>query len=294
MTRDIVTLRPGMPVHEAWQMMLHNKIKALPVVDTDDKVVGILTDGDLLERAGIQQRLSVAVRLDETATNGEIDRLAQSTLLVLDVMTKPVITIRDDDSLGLATTKMVKAGLKRLPVIDSTQKLVGMLSRLDILRQVAQTTETMHTQPGQNGPGRTVADVMTTDIPMVNQDDDLSTMIEKFAMTDSHRLIVVDADKKPIGLISDSDIVARVQPVHRQSILDSLRRIGKPPAGKETALELMSQGVLTVPPETSIVSATRIMLAEARKWVVVVDENQHPLGLVDRQILLEAMVTLKG
>ena len=133
---------------------------------------------------------------------------------------------------------------------------------------------------------------MSADIPSINQDDDLATIIEKFSQTDSHRLVVVSSEGKAIGLVSDSDIVARVQPPLRRGILDSLRRIGKPPAeGKETAYDLMSPGPLTAPPDLAVVEALKMMLAEARKWLVIIDEKGKPLGLVDRQIMLEAIAS---
>ena len=86
MTREVVTLAPEMPVAEAWQKMLDTLLKALPVVDKDGAVVGILTDEDLLERAGLQQRLSVAERLDVSTLKEEIARLGASSLTVADVM----------------------------------------------------------------------------------------------------------------------------------------------------------------------------------------------------------------
>jgi CBS-domain-containing membrane protein len=291
MTHPVVTLSPETPVHLAWKGMLENTLKAMPVVDSNQKVVGILTDEDLLERAGIQQRLSVAIRLDAAELNQEIHALETSPLKVADVMSHPVSTILAKESLGVATARMVKSGLKRLPVVDHDGKLVGVLSRLDILHQVANTP---HSEPGTplpSGAVRTIADVMSSEIPMVNQDDDLATIIEKFTKTASNRLIVADAKGKAIGLISDSDVVSRVQPAKRRSIQEALRRIGKAPAGKENAYDLMSPGPLTAAPDLPVADAVKKMLAESRKWLVVVDVYGKPLGLVDRQILLEAITS---
>lgn len=289
MTKNVLTLTPDMSVHQAWKKMLENQIKAMPVLDQAGKVVGILTDEDLLERAGIQQRLSVAIRLDSADIKQELHSLEGSRLIVSDVMTKPVATVKDGETLGVATSQMVKSGLKRLPVVNEDDKLVGVLSRLDVLQQVANNPYAVPTTQLPYGAVRTVEDIMSSNIPMANQDDDLSTIIEKFSMTNSHRLIVVDSNGKAIGLISDSDVVARVQPVKRRGILDAFLQIGKPPAGKETAFDLMSPGPLTVSPDMPVVDALKMMLADARKWMVVVKEDGIPLGLVDRQIMLEAI-----
>jgi len=137
MTRNVVTLKPDMKVVDAWKTLLKEKVKATPVLDSDGKVVGILTDEDLLERAGIQQRLSVAIRLDSGEISNDFRSLEKSPLFVKDVMTQPVVTVGESESLGVATSHMVKSGLKRLPVVSEDGKLVGVISRLDILRQDA-------------------------------------------------------------------------------------------------------------------------------------------------------------
>ncbi len=293
MTHDVVTLNPDMSVRQAWSLMLKNKVKATPVVDPSGTVVGILTDEDLLERAGIQQRLSIAIRMDANEVNQELKTLENSPLSVKDVMTQPVITALENETLGVATSRMVKYGLKRLPVVNDNGKLVGVLSRLDILRQVAKITYETPAPHFSSGAVRTVADIMSTEFPMVNQDDDLSLIIEKFSKSDSHRLIVVNEEGVAIGLLSDSDIVTRVQPAKRRGILEALKNIGKPPAGKETAFDLMSPGPLTTSPDVSIVDALKRMLVDSRKWMIVVDDNGHPLGLVDRQMMLEAIAVFE-
>lgn len=289
MTQSVVVLQPGMRVQEAWAQMLKNKVKATPVVDPSGKVVGMLTNEDLLERAGVQLRFSIAIRLDASEINHELRNLENSQLTVQDVMTQPVVTVSENETLGAATTRMVKAGLKRLPVINNDELLVGVLSRLDILRQVANTKFDSPAPEIYPGNVKTVSDIMSHEIPMVSQDDDLSLIVEKFAKSDSHRLIVVDSQGIAIGLLSDSDVVARVQPIKRRGILDALRNLGKPPTGRESAFDLMSPGPLTIKPETSIIEGLRIMLANSRKWMVVIDDLGHPLGLVDRQMMLEAM-----
>jgi len=292
MTRAVISFPSNETVGQVWKQMLSKQIKAAPVVDDDGKVIGILTDEDLLERAGIQQRLSIALRLNPETLNQEIISLEKSSLKVKELMTTPVITVTQSDSLAAATTKMIHNGLKRLPVIDSEGKLVGILSRLDILRQVVKTPRNVPSAQLPVGSCKTVQDIMTKDIPFVNQDDDLTGIIEKFNRGDSNRLVVVDENGKAIGLISDSDVVARIQPEKQSGILSALRKLGKPPMGHETAFDLMSAGVLTAPPGTSVVDAAKLMLENSRKWLVVVNGQSIPLGLVDRKRLLESIASV--
>jgi CBS domain-containing protein len=290
MTRPVVTIDPDTTIYQAWKQMLEENIKALPVTNAAGNVVGIVTNEDLLERAGLQQRLSVAIRLNEEEREQELRALQNTSKKIADVMTHPVITASASEPLGVATARMVKSGLKRLPVVDDQNRLVGILSRLDILRQVAQSeTEPPYEEALHPRAVRLVQDVMTSKIPMVSQDEGLPAIVEKFASSGSNRLIVVDSEGKAAGLISDSDIVARVQPAKRRNIIDALRHIGAPPPGKETAYDLMSPGLLTAPPDLPIVEAAKMMLAQSRKWLVVIDADGKPLGLVDRRILLESV-----
>jgi len=287
MTREVETLSPDMPVAEAWQKMLDTLLKAMPVVTQDGQVVGMLTDEDLLERAGLQQRLSVAERLDRSLMEEEIKRLRQSPLTVADVMTTPVITARVDEPLGLAVARMAKEGLKRLPVLDASGHLIGILSRVDILRLLAEK-EARRPLP-HPGAAKTVRDVMTPAIPAVQAEDGLEEIVETLLENGTHRVIVLGEDGKAIGLISDSDVVSRIRPPERRGVLRALFGHAAPPASEVTAAELMSPGVLTAPANLPLQEAVHLMMSSKRKWLVVVDENEHPLGLVDRQILLRAL-----
>jgi CBS-domain-containing membrane protein len=289
MTRDVVSVRPDIPVHLAWKQMLERTLKAIPVVDDSGRVVGIFTDEDLLERAGIRQRMSVAIRMGAEEINQEMDRLEKMPQKVADVMTRPAITALEKESLGVVTSRIVKRGLKRLPVVDEEGKLVGVISRLDILRQVANSSREAPPAHIPTGGVRVVKDIMDANMPIVSENDHLPVIVDKFSQSNSHRLIVVDDTGKATGVVSDSDVVARVQPAKRTSILDALRRIGKPPVGKETAFDLMSIGVLTVQPDMPIADAVKQLLSAGRKFMIVVDEQQKPLGWVDRQILLDAL-----
>jgi CBS-domain-containing membrane protein len=289
MTRDVVTLSPDDSVAEAWQKMFDTLIKAMPVVNTDGNVVGMLTDEDLLKQAGVPQRISVAQQLDAAVLDAETDRFRPSPLTVASVMSKPVVTVRLKDSLGLAAARMARKGIKRLPVVDENGKLAGVLSRVDILKLVTQKEARKMTAP--LGAAQSIQDVMSPTIPAVRYNDDLTTIVEVLLEHGTHRVIVLDAQGKAIGLISDSDVVARIQPEQQKGVLAALLGKATAPPSDVTAEILMSPGVLTARPETPLVEAARMMMSPKRKWLVVVDKNDKPMGLVDRHILLRAMTS---
>lgn len=289
MTRKVVTLTPDMTLAQAWDRMLKNNLKALPVVDAQNVVVGMLTDQDILTRAGLGQRLAVAERLDAEEMKQEFRRLRDSALTVVEVMSKPPITVLPKESLAVAAARMAKDEIKRLPIVDEAGKLVGVIARLDILQQVADAHTKTGRKPIPSGAGRIVRDVMVSEIPTVRADADLEELVNAFVAANTHRLIVVDENAQPIGLVSDADVVSRIQPTHQRGILDAFQRRAPVPNNSATARELMSPEVLTVTPETLLTEATQKMLAAERKWMIVVDEVGKPLGLLDRQALLLAV-----
>lgn len=289
MTREVVTLTPDLPVAQAWERMLKNNIKALPVVDANNVVVGMLTDEDLLERAGVGQRLAVAERLDAAQLKQELQRLAESSQRVSDVMSQPPVVTHPKESLAVAAARMAKQGIKRLPVVDEAGRLLGVIARLDILQQVADAQIHAGKKPALAGAGQTVSDVMQPKIPMVRDNADLAELVNTFVTANTHRLIVVDEQGRPEGLISDADVVSRIQPAHQRGLLDALQRRGPLPATSATARELMSPEVLTVTPQTQLTDAVQKMLTARRKWMIVVDAEGKPVGLLDRQALLMAV-----
>ena len=290
MTQAVISVAPETPAAEIWQRMLTFMVKGLPVVDFGGQVVGILTDQDLLNSTKLTQRLSVAKYLDSETLNQELAALVDSPLKASDIMTEPVVTTYPEETLREAATRMAKYGIKRLPVVDQNKRLVGMLSRLDILRQVADTPPKEYSQPARSGMMRTVSDVMSLQVPRVPLAASLADVVNALLESGTHRLIVVDESGRAAGLISDSDVVARIQPQQRPNVIQALLRRAPAPASPITARQLMSPGVLSAAPDMPIAEAVRQMMAAGRKWLVVIDPPGRPLGLVDRQIALRAVV----
>lgn len=290
MTRKVVTLTDTMPVAEAWETMLRHFLKALPVLNRDGEVVGILTDEDLLDRAGLEQHLSIAERLDEKMLQAELDGLRSSPLRVGDVMTSPAITVRGDEPLSVAAARMAEHRIKRLPVLDEKGKLAGVLSRVDVLKQVVSEESRKRAAKAPTGAARTLGDIMITEVPTIEEDAQLADLIARFLEAGTRRLIVVNEAGQPLGLISDADAVTRVQPTAQRGVLQALRGSKNAPDERISASEIMSQRVLSAAADTPLTEATQLMLAQKRKWMVVVDAEGKAIGLVDRQALFKAMM----
>ena len=133
MTPDVITIGPDAPLKEAARRMIEARVSGLPVTDDSGALVGIVTEADFVkEEAG--RRSAQRARLlrwlhREPVTDDEH--------WVRDVMTSHVITLPADADHAEAARVMEHEGIKRIPVVDETGRLIGVISRSDILRAFA-------------------------------------------------------------------------------------------------------------------------------------------------------------
>jgi CBS-domain-containing membrane protein len=107
----------------------------MPVVDPEWRVVGVVTEADVVAKEAYGPRhraLGILGPLVRGHQNRWVTKA--SGLLAGDVMTTPAITARPDDTLHRAAARMVTLSIKRLPVIDDSGRLVGIISRRDVMR----------------------------------------------------------------------------------------------------------------------------------------------------------------
>jgi CBS domain-containing protein len=131
MTRDVVTVDALAPFKEIVRLMQEHRVSALPVVDDDDVLVGIVSEGDLILRG--DPGLVGGGHLFESRHRAR-DRAKAAADLAHELMTTPVISVVPDAPLGEAARLMHRNEVKRLPVVDAEGRLVGIVSRADLLR----------------------------------------------------------------------------------------------------------------------------------------------------------------
>jgi CBS domain-containing protein len=117
MTTEVFKVSPATPIKEAAQLMFRHRVSGLPVVDDAGRLAGIITEADFL-------RLEVA--------RGEADD-PKPIETVGEVMSKGVVTVGAEEGLAEAAKIMVVQDVKRLPVVDEEDRLLGIISRLDIV-----------------------------------------------------------------------------------------------------------------------------------------------------------------
>jgi CBS domain-containing protein len=128
MTRNVVAVRKDARFKDIVQVMRARRFSAFPVLDDDNKVVGVVSEDDLLIREGFRVPGSGPRFLLRHADRAKADGLTAAEL-----MTEPAITIRPEADVAEAARIMHRRHVKRLPVVTETGRLVGVVSRVDLL-----------------------------------------------------------------------------------------------------------------------------------------------------------------
>lgn len=132
MTSDVIAVSPDASVTTLARLLLDNKISAVPVVDGDGRVVGIVSESDLLGRPSSRSLRGWWLRLFDEE-NPCLEELATAKQLnARDVMTRQVVSVSSRMPMELIASLLHRLSLKRVPVVRDG-KLVGIVSRADLL-----------------------------------------------------------------------------------------------------------------------------------------------------------------
>ncbi|MFJ3306669.1 CBS domain-containing protein [Streptomyces sp. NPDC086549] len=130
MTHTVAAVGRGAGFKEIIRMMQDWKVSALPVLEGEGRVVGVVSEADLLPKEEFRDsdpdRLTQLHRLDDLAKAGAVT--------AGELMTSPALTVRADATLAQAARSMAHARVKRLPVVDELGMLQGVVSRADLLK----------------------------------------------------------------------------------------------------------------------------------------------------------------
>ncbi|MCK9374519.1 MAG: DUF190 domain-containing protein [Syntrophobacterales bacterium] len=298
--RDIMTPAPKKvslftSLAEVARLLLSSTFTGVPVVDGENRPVGVISQGDLIYKAGMPVRLGLLAESGPEKASAILADLAPRQ--AKEVMTRPAVTIEQDKSVTDAVNLMLKKQVKRLPVIDASGKLVGILSRLDVFHTILRECPDWQAFQKQEIAVnlRFVSDIMRRDTATVSPDTPIAEVIRLIDCNDLQRVCVVDREGNFLGLISDRDLLAAFSDRH-PGIWDyfvSKISLAEPTplqedlAGK-TAGEVMNPNIVTVREDAPINEAIRLMLEKAIKRLPVVDAQGKFKGLVSRDALLRA------
>ncbi|MGW0117938.1 CBS domain-containing protein [Streptomyces sp. NPDC003327] len=107
MTDSVVSVVPTTPFRDVAKLLAEHDISGVPVLDEDDRVVGVVSESDLL---------------------------AHRELTARGLMSAPAVTVHAEETVADAGRLMVRRGVERLPVVDDEERLVGIVTRRDLLR----------------------------------------------------------------------------------------------------------------------------------------------------------------
>ena len=132
MTTSVVCTTKDQGLQEAARLLSDNKISGMPVVDNEGRVIGVISQADLLALAGLRKGHAFKDLLRHLL--GEPLPAGKSGEQVGDVMSTPPLTAGPDKDIREVAAVLDERRIKRLPVVDSTGKLIGIISRADIIR----------------------------------------------------------------------------------------------------------------------------------------------------------------
>lgn len=131
MTSEVVTVRAETPLREAAALLAEKRISGLPVVDAGGRVVGVLSEGDIVAKAGGATRGNRLLGWLLEPDVDLADKIRART--VGEAMSAPALTIEADRRVHEAARLMAAEGINRLPVVDDGA-LVGIVTRADVVR----------------------------------------------------------------------------------------------------------------------------------------------------------------
>ncbi|MBD0364086.1 MAG: CBS domain-containing protein [Coleofasciculus sp. C3-bin4] len=142
MSRDPIVVGPQTPIKEAIKILAEQRISGLPVVDESGKLVGVISETDLLwQETGVEPPVYImfldsVIYLENPARHDqELHKALGQT--VGEVMSTDAVTVKPDQPLRKAAKLMQEKSIRRLAVTDDAGKVIGILTPGDIVRAMA-------------------------------------------------------------------------------------------------------------------------------------------------------------
>ncbi|MFG2030592.1 CBS domain-containing protein [Streptomyces sp. NPDC048825] len=143
MTSEVIGARQETPFKDVAQLLARHRISGLPVVDADDKVLGVISETDLMRRqAAKAERDRVGpFRLPALRRKARTTAAKARALTAGQLMSTPAITVHPEQRVADAARVMERHHIERLPVVDEEDRLIGIATRRDLLRVFLRTDE---------------------------------------------------------------------------------------------------------------------------------------------------------
>ena len=134
MTREVVAVNPDTPVSEVAAAMGRRGVSGLPVVDAEHKVVGVISEKDFLSRMGVTEPQNFMSLVAGCLKTKGCVALPIKKALAGDIMSSPAVTVAPDTPVRDIAAILTARGINRVAVSDPVGRLLGLVSRGDIVR----------------------------------------------------------------------------------------------------------------------------------------------------------------
>jgi len=137
MTIDVIAVSPKTKINQVATLLFENNLTGVPVVDNSNKVVGIVTEYDLMGPGIDFIRSPQEIKSSASAIKQQVDTLLAGT--VDSIMTQTVETVTGDTDLATLTDLIISKRINPVPVVDDDNTLVGIISRSDLVKLLRET-----------------------------------------------------------------------------------------------------------------------------------------------------------
>jgi CBS domain-containing protein len=206
MTRDVVIAIEDMPFKDLVQLLLDKGISGIPVVDQGGYLTGIVTEADLLRVGGAEGPRSVFVEWLLHPKRLERLEALSGDVRARDVMTRDVVAVAPDTPLPEAVKALLRAGVKRLPVTDAEGRVIGIVSRRDLLRPYLRSDEDIREEIVQDVIWQTLW-MTPSMLPVIVRDGVVT--IEGQVERRSEREILVELVWRVVGVVGVVDRITQ-------------------------------------------------------------------------------------
>lgn len=278
MTSEVVVARPEDNLAHIRNLMLRYSVGRIVIVDEARKPIGIVTISDLLE-----------------ALTGRYSSRPITSIAVSEIMTREVKTITPRKSIRTAAEVMLRSKVGGLPVVDDEGVLQGIITRSDLARAYA-----------ENYQGKaTVGDLAREAYAVVDPYHSIFYVARIIHLDPAGKVIVVDNDERPIGVITKWDLAFANIPLDARMLRgkDRYRKIKTPdPLGADrvialrsyvvpVASDIMTPNPITITPDRDAAEAAELMAANGIGVLPVVDDEGRLQGVITK---LELMKVIAG
>jgi len=134
MTAQVLAVRPETPLGDVAEIMARNEISGVPVVDEERRVAGVISEKDFCTHMGDRSATRLMGVIADCIRNRGCLAMTLRARAAGDIMTSPAVTVPEDAPLGQILAALAAHRINRLPVVDRTGRLAGIVSRADIVR----------------------------------------------------------------------------------------------------------------------------------------------------------------